>query len=73
MWYELLINGYTWFTNQSEYTPNIKITDSVGGVLNEGIYTKDEARQMRSQLNDYKNLGFNSRLKHLNRTGIVKV
>jgi hypothetical protein len=70
MWYELLINGYTWFTNQSEYTPNIKLAESVGGELNEGFYTRNEVSQIRQQLNDYQTLGFNSQLKHLNRTGI---
>lgn len=70
MWYELLINGYTWFTNQSEYTRDIKIADEVGGNLSEGIYTYDQAKQIRQQLNDYATLGFNTKLTHLNRTGL---
>lgn len=70
MWYELLINGYTWFTNQLAYTPNIKLAEKVGGDLSEGIYTREEATQMRSQLDNYQNLGYNVKLVHLNRTGL---
>lgn len=72
MWYELLINGYTWFTNQLEYTPNIKLADIAGGSLSEGHYTRSESTQIKQQLNDYQILGFNSKLIHLNRTGIIK-
>lgn len=72
MWYEILINGYSWFTNQQNYSPNIKLADKPNGELTEGIYTQTEARQMREQLHDYQVLGFNKRLAHLNRTGITK-
>ncbi len=70
MWYELLINGYSWFTNQLSYTPNIKLAETIGGILTEGHYTNTEAKQMRNQLNDYTILGFNKQLIHLNRSGI---
>ena len=70
MWYEILINGYSWFTNQTEYTPKIKITDKIGGELTEGTYTRTEARQIREQLHDIQLLGYNKRLIHLNRTGV---
>lgn len=70
MWYEILINGFTWYTNQLVCTPSIKISECVGGTLTEGTYTRNELSQIRQQLNDYQNLGFNTRLTHLNRTGI---
>ena len=69
MWYELLINGYSWFTNQLNYTPDIKLAETVGGELTEGNYTIKEVSQMRRQLNDYQLIGYNTRLIHLNRTG----
>jgi hypothetical protein len=70
MWYELLVNGYTWFTNQLEYTPNIKLSECVGGELSEGRYTQSEVSQIRGQLYDYVTLGYNRKLIHLNRTGV---
>ncbi len=70
MWYELLINGYSWFTNERTFSPKIKIAESVNGELTEGHYTRSECRQMAQQLSDYQNLGFNSKLVHLNRSGI---
>jgi hypothetical protein len=70
MWYEILINGYSWFTNQSSYTPNIKLASQVGGELTEGHYTQNEAKQIREQLHDIQLLGYNKRLIHLNRTGL---
>lgn len=69
MWYELLINGYSWFTNQLNYTPDIKLAETVGGELTEGNYTINEVSQMLRQLNDYQLIGYNTRLIHLNRTG----
>ena len=70
MWYEILINGYTWFTNTLIYSPKIQLSESVGGVLSEGCYTRAEITQIKQQLNDFEILGFNTRLIHLNRSGI---
>lgn len=70
MWYEILINGYTWYTNTLTYSPKIQLSESVGGVLTEGCYTKTEISQIKQQLNDFLILGFNTRLIHLNRSGI---
>lgn len=72
MWYELLINGYSWFTNQLYYTNDLKLAESVNGDLNEPHLTYNEGKQIRDQLNDYQSLGFNKKLQHLNRTGISK-
>lgn len=71
MWYEILINGYSWFTNQNIYTSNIKLAETVNGELIEGSYTKNEASQIRRQLYDIQTLGYNPRLQHLGRTGIL--
>ncbi len=71
MWYELLINGYSWFVNTLNYTSNIKLAECVGGELTEGCYTHTETVQMIRQLNEYQEIGFNSRLQHLNRTGVT--
>lgn len=70
MWYEILINGFTWYVNQLNYTNNIKLAEKVNGELTEPHLTHNEAKQIREQLNHYQTLGFNMRLTHLNRTGI---
>jgi len=72
VWYELLINGYSWFTTQLEYTPDIQLASEVGGTLSEGNYTQQEISQMRRQLNDYQTLGFNTKLIHLKRNGVYQ-
>ncbi len=71
MWYEILINGYSWFTNQLTFE-NFQIAESIGGVSTEPKLSINEAKQIREQLDDYKVLGFNKRLLHLNRSGITK-
>lgn len=72
VWYELLINGYSWFTTQLEYTSDIKLANEVGGELSEGRYTSTEVSQIRRQLDDYQKLGFNTRLIHLKRNGVYQ-
>ena len=72
VWYELLINGYSWFTTQLEYTPDIQLASEVGGTLSEGTYTQQEVSQMRRQLNDYQTLGFNTQLIHFKRNGVYQ-
>ncbi len=72
MWYEILINGYSWFVKQLNYTSDIKISESICGNLIEPHLTRSEAIQIKTQLNDYQTLGFNTRLLHLNRSGISK-
>jgi len=74
MWYEILINGYSWFVNDIyQYGNKIKIADCVGGILTECSFTKNETSQINFQLDDYQQLGFNKRLAHLGRTGITKI
>lgn len=72
VWYELLINGYSWFTTHLEYTPDIKLASEVGGELSEGHYTSAEISQIRRQLDDYQKFGFNTRLIHLKRNGVYQ-
>lgn len=70
MWYRLLINGYTWYTNQLYFSSDFKIAESINGGLNKPIYTVSEKDQICRQLNDYQLYGFNIQLKHLNISGI---
>lgn len=70
MWYELLINGYRWFSNTTEYTPKFKISETVGGELTEGDYTHSERQQVCEQMYYYRELGYNPKLKHLGRSGV---
>lgn len=70
MWYEILINGYSWFINQLTTSSNIQLAEKPNGVLSEGKYTRNELSQIRSQVNDYESLGYNTKLIHLNRNGI---
>lgn len=70
MWYELLINGYTWFTTQLEYIDDFRIAERIGGELTKGTYTRSEISQIRHQLHDYQTIGVNSRLRYLNRSGV---
>lgn len=70
-WYEILINGYSWFTNEANYHPAIKIAETPFGELTEGRYTRTEIEQMKRQLRNYETLGYNQNLEHLNRTGIT--
>lgn len=72
IYYEILINGYTWFITKLTYSSKIKLAQEVGGDESEGIYTKNELSQIRQQIQDYETLGFNSRLKPFNRDGIHK-
>ena len=72
MWYEILINGYTWFINQNYYSSDIKLAEKPHGELTEGQYTRKEVKDIIAQINDYNTLGFNSRLKHLGHTGITQ-
>lgn len=71
MWYEILINGYTWFINELTYSSSIKLSEKVGGELTEGHYTSSEMKQIRQQVRDYELLGYNSRLTHLDRSGVT--
>lgn len=71
VWYELLIDGYTWYTNEKKYHTKMKLADKVGGNLSEGFYTYSIATQIKRQLHDYQTLGYNTKLHHLNRSGIT--
>jgi len=69
MWYEILINGFSWFIKDLTFSSNIKIAEKVGGELTEGRYTRQEMSQIRQQVNDYLEYGANKMLSHLNRSG----
>ena len=70
-WYELLIDGYSWFTNQLFYTKDFKISECINGELNEPTLTHSQASQIRQQLNWYQIHGVNFKLAHLNRSGMT--
>lgn len=69
-WYELIIDGYRWYTNQRYYDQHFKIAETLGGELTLPNLTTNQVYQIKDQLNDFQKLGFNSKIIHLNRNGI---
>lgn len=68
-WFEIIIDGFTWYTDQIYYNDSFKISETLGGELNKPRLSNNQKSQVLNQFNDYQRLGFNSKILHLNRSG----